>query len=141
MAVDAKINFAQSLMKLASIDRADEGVLKATSSSSSSSPSSSSLQTSAQILATAVQQAESLQDKRAESYALGTLGNLYEINQQFTDAQKLTEKALFLAQSIHASDIVYQWQWQLGRIRRQQGDIKGAVPYYSEAFKTLQDST
>lgn len=135
MAVDAKINFAQSLMKLASIDRADEGVLKATSSSSSSSPS---LQTSAQILATAVQQAESLQDKRAESYALGTLGNLYEINQQFTDAQKLTEKALFLAQSIQASDIVYQWQWQLGRIRRQQGDIKGAIPYYSEAFKTLQ---
>ncbi|MBW4499438.1 MAG: CHAT domain-containing protein [Scytonema hyalinum WJT4-NPBG1] len=138
MAVDAKINFAQSLMKLASKDRADEGVLKATSSSSSSSPSSSSLQTSAQILATAVQQAESLQDKRAESYALGTLGNLYEINQQFTDAQKLTEKALFLAQSIHASDIVYQWQWQLGRIRKQQGDIKGAVPYYSEAFNTLR---
>ena len=138
MAVDAKINFAQSLMKLASIDRADEGVLKATSSSSSSSPSSSSLQTSAQILATAVQQAESLQDKRAESYALGTLGNLYEINQQFSDAQKLTQKALFLAQSIQASDIVYQWQWQLGRIRKQQGDIKGAIPYYSEAFNTLR---
>ncbi|BAZ20120.1 hypothetical protein NIES4073_09960 [Kalymmatonema gypsitolerans NIES-4073] len=132
MAVDAKINFAQSLMKLASIDRADERALKAMS------PSSPSLQTSAQILATAVQQAESLQDKRAESYALGTLGNLYEINQQFTDAQKLTEKALFLAQSIQASDIVYQWQWQLGRIRKQQGDIKGAIPYYSEAFKTLQ---
>ncbi|MEI2577574.1 CHAT domain-containing protein [Scytonema sp. PRP1] len=132
MAVDAKINFAQSLMTLASIDRADERALKAMS------PSSPSLQTSAQILATAVQQAQSLQDKRAESYALGTLGNLYEINQQFSDAQKLTEKALFLAQSIQASDIVYQWQWQQGRIRKQQGDIKGAIPYYSEAFNTLR---
>lgn len=132
MAVDAKINFAQSLMKLASKDRADEGVLKAIS------PSYPSLQTSAQRLATAVQQAQSLQDKRAESYAIGTLGNLYEINQQFSDAQKLTEKALFLAQSIDASDIVYQWQWQLGRIRKQQGDLKGAVPYYREAFQTLR---
>lgn len=132
MAVDAKINFAQSLIQLASKDRADEGVLKAIS------PSSPFLQTSAQRLATAVQQAQSLQDKRAESYAIGTLGNLYEINQQFSDAQKLTEKALFLVQSIDASDIVYQWQWQLGRIRKQQGDLKGAVPYYREAFKTLR---
>ncbi|BAY43046.1 hypothetical protein SAMD00079811_06240 [Scytonema sp. HK-05] len=140
MAVDAKINFAQSLMKLASIDKANEGVLKATSPSlpHSLTPSSPSLQTSAQILASAVKQAESLQDKRAESYALGTLGNLYEINQQLTDAQKLTQKALFLAQSIHASDIVYQWQWQLGRIHKLQRDMKRAVPYYSEAFKTLQ---
>ncbi|KAB8320998.1 CHAT domain-containing protein [Tolypothrix campylonemoides VB511288] len=140
MAVDAKINFAQSLMDLASKDSADQAVLKATPPSLPPSlpPSSPSLQTSAQILATAVQQAQSLQDKRAESYALGTLGNLYEINQQFSDAQKVTQKALFLAQSIDASDIVYQWQWQLGRIRKQQGDIKGAVLHYSEAFNTLR---
>ncbi|NMG09336.1 CHAT domain-containing protein, partial [Brasilonema sp. UFV-L1] len=96
------------------------------------------LRTSAQILASAVQQAQSLQDKRAESYAFGTLGNLYEINQQFPEAQKLTEKALFMAQSLHASDIVYQWQWQLGRIHNQQGDQKGAMSYYSQAFNTLQ---
>lgn len=136
MAVDAKINFAQSLMKLVARDGRKEGVLKATSSSSSSSPSL--VGTSAQILATAVQQAQSLLDLRAESYALGTLGNLYEMSQQFADAQKVTEKALFIAQSINASDIVYQWQWQLGRVRKQQRDIKGAIAYYSEAFNTLQ---
>ncbi|WP_017318553.1 CHAT domain-containing protein [Mastigocladopsis repens] len=126
MTVDAKINFAESLMKLAD----GKGEDKATSPSL--------LGRSAQILAIAVQQAQSLLDKRAESYALGTLGNLYEINQQFTDAQKVTERSLFIAKSIHASDIVYQWQWQLGRIRKLQGDIKGAIAYYFEAFYTLQ---
>ncbi|MBP5974550.1 CHAT domain-containing protein [Brasilonema sp. CT11] len=118
MLVEAKINFAQSLMKMVS--------------------QTGTKQDSALLLASAVQQAQSLLDLRAESYALGTLGNLYEINQQFTDAQKLTEKALVMAQSINASDIVYQWQWQLGRIHKQQGDQKGAIVYYSEAFNTLQ---
>lgn len=116
--IEAKINFAQSLMKVVS--------------------QVGTKQDSALLLASAVQQAQSLQDERAESYALGTLGNLYEINQQFTDAQKLTEKALFMAQNLNASDIVYQWQWQLGRIHKHQGNTKNAIAYYSEAFKTLQ---
>ncbi len=114
MAVYAEINFAQSLMKLRVLQR------------------------SAQVLATAVQQAQRLQDKRAESYAIGTLGELYEKTAQFSDAQNLSKKALFIAQSIDASDITYQWQWQLGRLLKQQLDIKGAIAYYSEAFKTLQ---
>ncbi|NMG19262.1 CHAT domain-containing protein [Brasilonema bromeliae] len=174
MVVEAKINFAQSLMKLNSCTSCKTlgpkvgnpprvakvfstelntdspkflvhfnglGLLARNFSSGRAtlSPSSPSLiETSAQILASAVQQAQSLLDLRAESYALGTLGNLYEINQQFNDAQKLTEKALVMAQSLNASDIVYQWQWQLGRIHKQQGNKKGAIVYYSEAFKTLQ---
>ncbi|NJM72027.1 MAG: CHAT domain-containing protein [Scytonema sp. RU_4_4] len=129
IAVDAKINFAQSLMKVLSQKKSsDSQVLSQVGTN----------QDSAQLLASAVQQAQSLQDRRAESYALGTLGNLYEINQQFSDAQKLTQKALFIAQNINASDIVYQWQWQLGRIHKQQRDKKGAIAYYSEAFNTLQ---
>jgi CHAT domain-containing protein len=127
MAVDAKINFAESLMKLG---RGESG---RTSPLTPLPPDKI-----AQILAQAVQQAQSLQDKPAESYAIGTLGELYEKTAQFSDAKKLTEKALFIAQSINASDIAYQWQWQLGRVLKQQGEIKGAIAYYSEAFKTLQ---
>ncbi|MDZ7960675.1 MAG: CHAT domain-containing protein [Aulosira sp. DedQUE10] len=127
MTVYAKINFAQSLLKLT--------VLTDTENSSNTLISSD---TSARILASAVQQAESLQDKRAESYAIGTLGKLYEKTQQFADAQNLTQKALLIAQSMNASDIVYQWQWQLGRLLKQQGQVKTAIAYYSEAFKTLQ---
>jgi CHAT domain-containing protein len=133
MAVDAKINFAQSLMKLG---RGDGRAGEAGEEAPSAPPTV--LGTSAQVLAQAVGQAQSLQDKPAESSAIGTLGELYEKAAQFSDAQKLTEKALFIAQSINASDIAYQWQWQLGRILKQQRDIKGALAYYSEAFKTLQ---
>ncbi len=92
----------------------------------------------AQQLSTAIEQAQSLQDQRAESYAMGTLGELYEKTVQLSDAQDLTEKALFIAQSINASDIAYQWQWQLGRILKKKGDIKGAIASYNVAYKTLQ---
>ncbi|MBW4450815.1 MAG: CHAT domain-containing protein [Spirirestis rafaelensis WJT71-NPBG6] len=92
----------------------------------------------AQQLSTAIEQAQSLQDQRAESYAQGTLGELYEKTGQFDDAQSLTEKALFKAQIINASDIAYQWQWQLGRLLNKKGEIKGAIASYDVAYKTLQ---
>ncbi|MBD2244991.1 CHAT domain-containing protein [Nostoc sp. FACHB-888] len=92
----------------------------------------------AQQLSTAIEQAQSLQDRRAESYGMGSLGELYEKTSQFSDAQELTEKALFIAQSINASDIAYQWEWQLGRILKKKGDIKGAIASYNVAYKTLQ---
>lgn len=92
---------------------------------------------SAQILATAVEQARKLADKRAESYALGTLGNLYEQNQQWANAQNLTQKALVLTQTINAPDISYRWNWQLGRLLKQQGDIPRAISAYDTAISEL----
>ncbi len=92
----------------------------------------------AHLLAKAIEQTQSLEDKRAESYALGTLGWLYEQTKQFTDAQSLTQKALFIAQSIDASDIGYQWEWQMGRLLKSKGDNKEAISYYSKAIETLQ---
>jgi CHAT domain-containing protein len=92
----------------------------------------------AQQLSTAIEQAQSLQDQRAESYAQGTLGELYEKTGQLDYAQNLTEKALFKAQTINASDIAYQWQWQLGRLLNKKGNIKSAIASYDVAYKTLQ---
>ncbi|MBW4564985.1 MAG: CHAT domain-containing protein [Mojavia pulchra JT2-VF2] len=92
----------------------------------------------AQLLSTAVQQAQNLKDQRAESYALGFLGGLYEDSKQLSDALALTQKALFIALSIDASDITYQWQWQQGRLLKQKGDIKGAISAYDTAYKTLE---
>ncbi|MGL6137188.1 MAG: tetratricopeptide repeat protein, partial [Planktothrix sp.] len=79
------------------------------------------------LLNNAIQDAKNLQDLRAESYALGSLGKFYEQNQQPIEAQKLTEKALLIAQSINASDIAYQWQWQLGRLLKQQNQKEQAI--------------
>jgi CHAT domain-containing protein len=92
----------------------------------------------AQLLTKAIQQSRSLGDQRAESYALGTLGGLYEQTQQWTDAKNLTEQALHLADVIHASDITYRWYWQRGRLLKQQGDIGGAIAAYDAAIDELQ---
>lgn len=92
----------------------------------------------AQLLATAVQQAKALGDKRAESHALGTLGELYEQAGQPATAQDLTRQALGLAQMLNAPDITYRWHWQLGRLLKQQGQIQGAIAAYDAAVSELQ---
>ncbi len=112
--VYAQVNFGQYLMKLGG-----------------------DAQTTAKILAGAVKQAETIGDDRAQSYALGYLGELYEQQQQLSQGQKLTEKALILAQGSNASDIAYRWQWQLGRILKATGNLKQAIAAYDEAVKTL----
>ncbi|PSN19583.1 hypothetical protein C7271_06590, partial [filamentous cyanobacterium CCP5] len=95
-------------------------------------------ETAARLLARAIQHSQALQDTRAEAYARGYLGHGYEISQQWREAQKLTEQALALAQSLDAVDIVYQWQWQLGRLLKQQGQRESALSAYREAFAALQ---
>ncbi|WP_041555599.1 CHAT domain-containing protein [Nostoc sp. PCC 7524] len=112
----ARIKLATSLMKLGS----------------------TKLSESANILATAVKQAKSLNDQQAESYALGYLGGLYEQTQQWSNAQELTQQALQLAQAMNSPEIAYQWQWQLGRILKAQGAIKPATAAYEVAFTTLK---
>ncbi len=92
----------------------------------------------AELLATAIQQSQSIQDPRAESSATGQLGKLYELTQQWPDAQRLTQQALALAQANYAEDMVYRWQWQLGRILKQQGDTKGAIAAYTGSVETLK---
>ncbi len=118
-AVYARINFAESLINLKS--QGDKYRNRA-----------------AQQLATAIQEAKSLEDQRSESYALGKLGHLYEETQQLSEATTVTEQALLIAQSINASDIAYQWQWQLGRIFKANGKRQEAIAIYTQAVNTLQ---
>ncbi|NER21885.1 MAG: CHAT domain-containing protein [Symploca sp. SIO1C2] len=122
MAVYGRINFAESVMKLPA-----------------------GFSSSAQILAIAVQQARILQDARAQSYAIGSLGGLYQQTHQWSQAENLTRQALMLAQGINAQDIIYQWQWQLGRIfcRNTEtcniptANLPDAIVAYTQAVKTL----
>ena len=92
----------------------------------------------AELLATAVQQAQELNDQRAAAYALGNLAEVYEQTQQWSIAQDLTQQALQRAQAINASDIAYRWQWQLGRIIKAQGNAAKAIAAYSEAVETVK---
>ena len=115
--VYARVNFVQSLMRLNS--------------------AFSDRQTAAQLLANAAQQAKEMGDPRAESYAIGYLGELYEQSQQIPESQEMTERALFLAQTSNASDIAYRWQWQLGRLLKSQGENLKAIAAYNGAVNTL----
>ncbi|MEO0848365.1 MAG: CHAT domain-containing protein [Cyanobacteria bacterium J06648_1] len=92
---------------------------------------------SKKLLAKTIAQARAINDTRAESYGLGMLGHLAEQQHQLPAAKKHTEQALILASKINATDIAYQWQWQLGRILQRQGDIPGAIAAESGAVESL----
>ncbi|WP_013321854.1 CHAT domain-containing protein [Gloeothece verrucosa] len=97
-----------------------------------------SWQTIAQIIASAIDQAQKLEDSSTTSAAIGQMGELYEINQQWKEAQKLTEKALLLLEEIQAPELRYRWEWQLGRLLKKQGDLTGAIAAYYAAVDSLQ---
>ncbi|MGQ4649541.1 CHAT domain-containing protein [Lyngbya aestuarii] len=125
--VYAQVNLAESLMRLGS------------QNFQSDSPGI------AQLLTRAVQQARELKDSRAESYALGQLGHLYEQNQQWSEALELTQRAIELSQGMRAADITANWYWQQGRILKVQGEVTGvdyhigaAIAAYDMAVSTLE---
>ncbi len=128
----ARIDFAQSLMKLGSpgTQEQDGGGV-----GNNFTPS---LPEIAKLMASAVKQAKNLEDRRAEAYALGSLGGLYEQNQHLSSAKDLTQQALLLAQSVNAPDIAYRWLWQLGRLLKAQGNTQEAIAAYTEAVNILK---
>ncbi|MEM9273297.1 MAG: CHAT domain-containing protein [Cyanobacteria bacterium P01_F01_bin.143] len=91
-----------------------------------------------QLLETATNQARKLQDLQAESYSLGMLGYLYKVKEQFDLSRQYTERAIQLAHSIHNDDLIYQWQWQLGRILSAQGNSQKAIASYTVAVEALE---
>ncbi|NER36946.1 MAG: CHAT domain-containing protein [Oscillatoria sp. SIO1A7] len=126
----ARINLARSLMKIEL-----SGIKE---KENSKQLKSALINQAAGLLADAVRESERIGDTRAGAYALGSLGGLYEQIEQWSDARQATDRALLLAQSINAADIAYQWQWQLGRILKVQGDRDSAISAYTQAVNTLQ---
>ena len=126
----ARINLARSLMKIEL-----SGIKE---KENSKQLKSALINQAAELLAEAVRESERIGDTRAGAYALGSLGGLYEQIEQWSDARQATDRALLLAQSINAADIAYQWQWQLGRILKVQGDRDSAISAYTQAVNTLQ---
>ena len=120
--VYARLNLAESLMQAGSQNqyRVADG------------------KTIAQILATALQQARQVSDRRAQAYSLTLLAKQYVQTQQWKDAKPLAEQALQIAQEIDAPDIGARAARQLGRSLKQQGNITGAIAAYKIAFENLQ---
>jgi CHAT domain-containing protein len=131
-AIYAKVNFARSLSCLEKIEKNSELLTKTNTQVADKQEKIKNL------LNTAVQQAKELKDTRAESFALGSLGQMYEESKQWSTARKYTEAALNLAQIMNAADISYQWEWQLGRLLLAEGKIESAIASYTVATENLK---
>lgn len=92
----------------------------------------------ATLLEQALAVARKIGDSRAESFALGSLGELYEATGDLARALELNRKAQFAAQQINASDSLYRWQWHVGRMLKALGETKQAIAAYEQAIATLQ---
>ena len=93
------------------------------------------------ILANATKNAQTLGDKRAEAYALGNRGRLYELTGELPTAEQYTQQAISLTSSLDSPDIAYQYFWQLGRIENRQEDLESlerAIAAYTKAYDALQ---
>jgi CHAT domain-containing protein len=143
-AVNAQINFAKSQIRLKQIQvkiTQHSSLLTQISNLTLWSELDDLIHTTIQQTKTFTQQAKDLESKRTEAYAVGILGQMYEQLKDLPQAQEVTDKAIQISQSIQAWDIAYQWQWQLGRIRKAQGKIEGnsgAIAAYNAAVTSLQ---
>ena len=93
---------------------------------------------SALLLAKAIAQSQTLGDKRTHIYALGTLGHLYEQNQQFPEAIALTREAIVMSQTSNADDLTYKWHWQLARLLKATGKNEEALISYNQSVEVLK---
>ena len=143
--VEAHLNFAQSLTCFKQVaafndSACERGTPRAQRPSAAVPPprTTPTWDTITGILSTAAQQAHDLADPIAEAYALGQLGGVYELRQQWSMAQDLTQQALLRLEGVQAPDIRYRWEWQLGRLQAQQGNRDQAIMAYGTAVESLQ---
>jgi CHAT domain-containing protein len=80
--------------------------------------------------------AQKLSNKRMISLCAGHLASIYEILNKYDHALKLTRKAVLYAEN-NNPDILYYWEWQLGRLFKATGQIDLAVELYYKAISTL----
>ena len=79
-----------------------------------------------------------LLDHRRRSRELGYQAQQALDAGQTGRALALYRQAVFAAQQADAPDLLYRWQWPIGRLLRQQGDRDGAILAYQQAVDHLQ---
>ena len=81
---------------------------------------------------------EKIGDTRTRSYADGYLGHLYETERRYDEGLHLTRRAIFSAQAANAPESLYRWQWQLGRMLADTGQLDEAISAYDQAATALR---
>jgi filamentous hemagglutinin family protein len=101
----------------------------------SGGPGGADLLAAHSLLSDAIALAESLRATRELSFALGNLGNLYELQNRTREALDLTRRALHAAE--HAPDSAFRWHWQRGRLLWATGRASSAMRSYRRAVRQL----
>ena len=83
-------------------------------------------------------QAKILGNQKIAASAAGYLAATYQQQQAWGTAQQLTEKALQNLSAYNNPEWVYLWQWQLGRLYRQQNQSDNAIAAYTLSWRILQ---
>lgn len=83
--------------------------------------------------------ARQIGDQRSLSYALGYQAQLQQATGHAAEALALYRQAVFAAQQANAPDLLYRWQWPIGRLLKAQGDRDGAIVAYRQAVANLQE--
>jgi CHAT domain-containing protein len=89
-------------------------------------------------LLSALKSAEEIGDRRAATYALGYLGQLYGDDKQLDTALSFTRRAAFAAQEAQMPEALYRWEWQSGSLLKEQRKSDEAIAAYRRAVQTLQ---
>ena len=126
--IERKIYFARTLLQLKQQSQLKNLAIK-------DIPSWSEIES---FLDIALEEARTLEYPQAQSYILGLKGQIKEENRDWSNAQADTQKALLIAQNLNAPEIVYLWQWQLGRIKQAMGERQNAIAHYSRAVELLK---
>ena len=98
-------------------------------------PSWSAIQT---LATTAYRQAQTLGDRTTAANALGYVAAVTQQTGTLAASQQLTEQALQQLSAFNNPELVYLWQWQLGRLYQRQGQQTKAIAAYTLAYETLQ---
>jgi len=94
-------------------------------------------QTAIQLIEQALLLAEDLNDQRLLSLANGYMGQLFENEKLYSQAFYYTRQARFIAQQSHLPEILYLWEWQLGRLFIKMDQKKAAFLSFKNAMNTL----
>ncbi len=90
------------------------------------------------LLISAKEISEKIGDLRALSYSLGHISKVYEQQKCYDESLASARKAAFVAQEVDSPEILYRWQWQIGRLLKLAGDRNGAISSYRLAIRNLE---
>lgn len=75
---------------------------------------------------------------RHVAYSLGLLAQLYIMANQLDEAEKLYNRATFIAQQYNFPEQTYRWYWYAGRLQRTKGNFIKAIEFYEGAHHAYQ---